>query len=244
MAYHKTYEELIQEAVSRALSLPKDPIQTDIFALALDLANQGAELIWQKWKWDAEKMDQFQTPDPDSDGIITFAEDVERVMAIKQVASGTDNVVPIWPEDEYLAAYMGANINTDRFQILAPDDDLYYRVKVGDSGTGTTGSYYCLALKKYAYVVVDAAYDPADPQNTPLDYRVARFVIHAGVPALRAYMMDGLKESQGMPTRGDFESLLTVALGRETFDQGRERRANPKTPMVDGLGADEWGADG
>jgi len=237
-----TYDTLIRDCVAEALCLPRDPIQTELFQVGLASANEHALIIWLSWKWDNEKMDEFETPTVDADGIITFASDVESVMAIKCLNDGSDVEVPIWPEDEYLAALYGGTVSSDRFQHLAATAAGLRRIRVEAPETGETPTYKALCLKKYVAAVVDAAYDSTNPTATPTDYRVLEVVIDRALPALKAAVKDSFRKMQGMVPEGNFKGLLNLALQRETYDSGRDRRTNPRSPTYSDVG--EWEQDG
>lgn len=240
---HPTYDAIIRDCIAEALCLPRDPISEELLGLALSAMNEQAEIIWLSWKWDNEKLDEFVTPTVDANGIIVFAEDVESVMAVKQIDASTDEGTFLWPQDEYLAAVRGETISTERFQQLGIDTTAataaqhYRRIRVEAPLDPTDPpSYKALCLKKCVRAVVDGAYDVTDPTATPTDYRVMTFLLDRAETSLRSAVKDTLRRSQGIPTEGQSGTLLNLALKRETFDSGRERRVEPKSPMFSDVG--------
>lgn len=238
---HPTYKEIIQDCISEALLLPNDPIQTPMRDLALAAANDHALIIWMAWKWDAEKIDEFETPVHDSDGIITFGSDVESVMAVKLITTGTTNTTHIWAQDEYIAAVNGVTVASDRFIHLAPDSSGNRRIRIYPPDDGTTATYKALALKKYTRATVESTYDVDNPSATPTDYRVLIFPIDRALPALKSAVRDALRRTRAIPLEKNFTTLMKMALQRETYDNARELRVNPKSPMFDEVG--EWDSD-
>jgi hypothetical protein len=237
-----TYDTLIRDCIAEALCLPRDPIQSELLDVGLASANEHALIIWMSWKWDNEKMDEFTTPTVGADGIITFASDVDSVMAVKCLNDGSDVEVPIWPEDEYLAASQGGTVSSDRFQQIASTTAGLRRIKVEVPETGETPVYKALCLKKYVDAIIDPAYPATLPATTPTDYRVLEVVIDRGIPALKAAVKDSLRRMQGMNPDGNFKALLNLALQRETYDSARDRRTNPRSPGYSDVGA--WDSDG
>lgn len=233
---HQTYKEIIQDCIAEALCLPRDPISVELRDLALASLNEQAEIIWFRWKWDNEKIDEFEAPAADEDGIITFAETVESIMAIRKVEEGETEGTGIWPEDEYLAAMSGNTVSSDKFQHLAADSDLNRRILVPVPTDGSTVTYRVLGLRKFTRAIVDADYDEADPTATPTDYRVLTFPIDRALSALRAEVKDSLRRAQNIPTEKRGKELLDMALDRETFDNAKDRRVVPQSPMFSDVG--------
>lgn len=233
---HQTYKEIIQDCIAEALCLPRDPISEELRDLALACLNEQAEIIWFRWKWDNEKLDEFEAPAADADGVITFDETVESIMAVRKVDEGETEGTGIWPEDEYLAAMRGDTVSSDKFQLLAADSDLNRRILVPVPDDDEAPTYYVLALKKFTRAIVDDDYDENDPTATPTDYRVLTFPIDRALPALKAELKDSLRRSQNIPTEKKGKELLQVALDRETFDNIRDRRVVPQDPMFSDVG--------
>ena len=228
-------KDILQDCIQQALGLPRDPIQTDIRDMALGILNEQAQVIWGSWPWDNEKLDEFTTPTPDSDGIITFASTVETVRAVRSIATGDTSGTRVWNQDELIASSKGVEVDTDRFVHLSDDSDGNRRIKVDDDNT-TTDTYKALCLKRWVDAVVDDAYDSASPSDTPTDYRVLTFILDRAEPALRAFVKDSLRLTQGMKVIGNGPVLLNNGINRETNDSDRERRLNPKSPMFSEVG--------
>jgi hypothetical protein len=226
-----TFQQLIQQAVQEALGLPRDPIATDIRDLALATANMQGKIIWLSWPYDNEKLDEF-TDTPDANGIITLPATVDIVRAVKCIAAGTTEGTRVWPESELIAAAAGETLSSDRFHYLA-DLEGFRRIKVGD----TTASYRILALARWTDATVEADYDPASPEDTPTDYRVLQFPLDRAEPALMEFIKDALRVWDGAAPTRDGGNLLQVAMNRETKQQDRDDRLNPRCPAYDEVGA-------
>jgi hypothetical protein len=230
-----TIEAILLDCISQALSLPRDPVQTDIRDLALCTFNEQGRIIWDKWPWDNEKM-PTQTITPDTDGIVTFGATVDVVRAIRGYNAGQTTGNRLFNEDDLIAAANGLDVTSDRFQYMAEEDNCM-RIRVNtDDGYAT---YQALCLSRWVDAVVDDDYDPADPTATPTDYRVLTFAIYRAEPALRAYIKDALRvEFQGRQALGNAKELLQTALQRDTYDADRERRVNPRAPQFTEIG--DW----
>lgn len=239
---HSTYWEIIRDAAMSALFLPADGVSEDILEIGLAAANEAAEEIWLSWPFDNEKMDEFETPAPDDDGIITFGSDVESVRALRAISTdavtGIERTQAIWNEVDVLAAYSGGSVSSDRFQHLAATSAGLRRIRVAIPTDGSTPTYKALGLKKYTKATIEGAYDSEDPTATPTDYRVMTFVLDRAEGALRAKVKDALRMAQGMQTVGNGDALLQLALRREMIDSDREQRVNVRTPMFDEVG--DW----
>lgn len=218
------------------MGLPRDPIATDIRDLALGMINARGRIIFDSWPWDNAKIDEFTAPTPAASGIITFLSNVESIRALKAFSAGdTDAGTRVWNQDELLAAAQGLDVASDRFIYLADSATGCRRIQV-DADAGTENTYKVLALKRYVDAVVDDDYDPAAPEDTPTDYRVATFVIDRAEPALRAQVIDQLRIWDGEAPTGEGTSLVALAHRRETEDQDREKRFNPRYPMFAEVG--------
>jgi hypothetical protein len=117
--------DIIRDAVSLGLSLPRDPIQDELLQTGLTAYNHYGRAVWAKWPFDNEKLDAFEI-DSDADGIITFATTVAEIRSIrlKDEATGVAAVAVsgrIFNQDELLAEAQGEEITEDRFQYLADD---------------------------------------------------------------------------------------------------------------------------
>lgn len=229
-------KDILVDCIQQAMGLPRDPIQIDDRDLALASFNENGRIIWDSWSWDNEKIDEFEAPAADADGIITFAADVETIRAIKAVKTGTtDSTTRIWNQDDLIAAAHGVVVDSDKFIHLADYNGLR-RIRVATDEAVT--SYRVLALARWVDVFVDPNYDEDDPSATPLDYRVKTFIIDRAEPALRAAIKDDLRGAIGRRRTGNADKLLNMALQRETYDSDRERRVDPRYPMFIELG--DW----
>lgn len=231
-----TYETIIEECVQQALALPSNAITTEIRDLALATANEQGRIIWDSWPFDNEKLDEFDAPTADSDGIITFASNVDVVRAVMAEVTGQDTTTRIWAQDELMAAARGESVQSERWIPLADSSDGCRRIQVNADDDVTT--YRILALKRYVDAVVDDSYDSTNPTATPTDYRVLEYVLDRTEPALRAYVKDALRGYAGFPQHNTGPKLLEQALKREIYDGGRERRVEPRYPMFDDV--DSW----
>lgn len=231
----KTIKTILQDCVAEAMGLPRDELPIDMRDLALAALNEWATVIWGSWPFDNEKLDEFTTPSPDADGIITFAATVDVVRAIKAVTTGNDDAdVRIWNQDELLAAAQGVSVSSERFLHLKDDAAGCRRIKVAVDAS--VSAYKCLALARYVEATVEADYDEADPDATPTDYRVQTFLLDRAEPALRAYVKDALRKFEGIPQEKTGERLLALAVNREQLDSDRERRVEPRAPMFEDVG--------
>lgn len=230
----KTVETILLDSISQALSLPRDPVQTDIRDLALSVFNEQGRIIWDKWPWDAEKLTE-QTVTPDSSGIITFGATVDIVRSLRSISTGETVGTRIWNQDELIAAARGEDIETERFQHLAEANNCV-RILVPDATTYPT--YKALCLSRWVDAVVDDAYDATNPTATPTDYRVLTFAVYRAEPALCAMIKDALREFVGRPRLKNGGELLNMALQRDVYDADRERRIDPRCPMFEEI--DEW----
>jgi hypothetical protein len=236
-----TVKEILQDCIQQALSLPRDPIQTDIRDLALSAYNEEGRIIWDSWPWDNEKVDEFTAPTASSEGIITFASTVDVVRAIKGYDDSSDvDGTRIWNEDELIAAANGESVSTDRFQHLADSSTGCRRIKVATDND--SGVYKALCLKRWVDAIVDAAYSSTTPSATPTDYRVLTFAVDRAETALREQIKDKLRIYRGKPVRGLGDKLLKTAMNRDQLDSDRERRINPRCPQFSDVGSWNRGA--
>ena len=113
----KTIETILLDCISQALSLPRDPVQTDIRDLALSVFNEQGRIIWDKWPWDAEKMAE-QTIVPDASGIVTFGATIDVVRSVRAIDSGETVGARIWNQDELIAAAHGVILRRSASSIL------------------------------------------------------------------------------------------------------------------------------
>ena len=227
-----TVYELIQSCMP-SIGLPITPIQSDIVDMALASYNVDGKTVFNAWPWDNSKLDEFTSPTPDSGGIITFAANVDIIRAIRYLDAGTTDFTEegtgTFNEDEILSARYGLSVGEDKWQTLADSTAGYRRIKVPTDNI--TSVIRVLAAKRFTPAVISAAYDPANPTATPTDYRVLSFEIDRAEPALREYMVDALRTYLGMGAVGKASTNLQVAINRETGQQNKEVRIEPKSPM-------------
>ena len=229
-----TFWQIIQNAVQEGLGLPRDPIALDIRDLALASANNRGKIIWSSWPFDNEKIDEFTAPAPSANsGVIVFGSDVDAIRAIKAVAAGATEGTRLWSEDDLIAASQGGEVSGDRFIYLS-DYQGCRRIKVSDP----TASYRVLALSKWVDAIVDPDYNVVDPSATPTDYRVLTFPLDRAEPALLEMVKDDLRVWDGMAPKGEGSSLMQLARNRETDQQDRDERLNPRCPAYSEAG--DW----
>ena len=229
-----TVEDILTDCIQQALGLPRTPLDTEVRDLALGAYNEEGRIIWDEWPWDNEKLDEFTAPTADSDGIITFASNVEVIQAVKASVTGATETTRIWNEADRIAASRGVSVSEDKFGHMADDSDGYKRIRVDPDNDAS--SYTVLALKRWVDATVDAAYDSSAPTATPLDYRVETFIIDGAEPALRAAIKDVLRMWDGQRPLGNRDRLLGVALRRDQLDEDRDHRINPRSPMFSEVG--------
>jgi len=87
-----TFSEIITDCVQQALGLPRDQLEVELRDLALSAMNEQGRIIWDSWPWDNEKLDEFDSPTPDADGIITFAANVDVVRALRSLDSSSSSI--------------------------------------------------------------------------------------------------------------------------------------------------------
>jgi hypothetical protein len=229
-----TFWQIIQNAVQDGLGLPRDPIAVDIRDLALSSANNRGKIIWSSWPFDNEKMDEFTAPTPSAQsGVIVFSADVDAIRAVKVVPAGATEGTRIWSEDELNAAAQGGAVSSERFIYLS-DYQGCRRIKVADP----TLTYRVLALSKWVDAIVDPLYSPATPSATPTDYRVLTFPLDRAEPALLEMVKDDLRVWDGNAPKGEGISLMQLAKNRETEQQDRDQRLNPRYPAYSEVG--DW----
>jgi hypothetical protein len=232
-----TAETLMKRAIRDGMGYREDEdMDVELRNVALGAFNTHGRIIFDTWKWDNAKMDEFTAPDPDADGIITFASDVESIRALISITADGDQRARVWNEDELIAATNGDQVASDRFQHLADDSSGNRRILVDSDADAA--SYRVLARKRFIEAIIDPAYDPNDPSATPLDYRVMTFIIDRAEPALQGFMTDEVRDFDGRRTRGSGGELLKVARKLESEQSDRETRINPRTPQFSEMG--DW----
>jgi hypothetical protein len=229
-----TYADLIADCVALALLLPKTPIQEEVRDIALAVANHRARIIWSKWPWDNEKMDEFTAPAA-VNGIITFPVTVDVVRAISSVDADGGRT-RIWNEDEVIAAAQGLKVSSERFQYLADAAGALRRIQVAEDTSLDGATFKALCLARYVPAIVDPAYSATNPTATPTDYRVLNFVLDRAEAAFMEFICDALRVWSGQQKLNEGDDLMTAAIKREQYDGDRERRTNPKVPMFEGVG--------
>jgi hypothetical protein len=227
-------KSLIQDSVQSVLLLPRDPLQTQIRDLALAEVNNQGRIIFDAWPWDNSKIDPFDSPASDSDGIITFASTVDVIRAIRTIDTANTTGIPIFNQDEINAAINGETVSSERFIHLADSAAGCRRIQVDEEKAAAT--YKVLALKRFityqSLASTEAGYDATR------DYALVSFVIDRAEPALRAFVDDALRRYSGTSPVGNGGELLSEAKNRETSQQQRERRAEPRYPAYEEVG--DW----
>lgn len=236
----QTISQIINECVQQALGLDPetDGLQTEIRNVALNVVNHKGKMIWDSWPWDNSKLDEFTAPTADSDGIITFAANVDIIRAIRTVNTSQNSATPVFNEDEIVAARIGSVSPSDTYQHLADSSDGYRRIKIDtEIATDASSTIKVLALKRWVDLTVDDSYSSSNPSATPYDYRVAVFPLDKAVPALKEFVIDGLKVWDGQAASGGGSAALKIAVDRETQFQEREKRIIPATEYFSEVGA-------
>jgi len=211
-----TIHELIQDCVQDGLGLPADPIQTDVYDRALRYVNSEGQKIWDAWPWDNTKLDEFEAPTPDSDGIITFASNVDIIRAVRTAGSDTEAGVRIYNQDEIQAAGYGQTVSSDHFIRLADDGSGNRRIQVDDEDA----TYRILATYRFTpYTTVTAATD-----SYPID---------VAEQALKAFVCDRLRIWAGEQPTGEGVDLLAQAHGKENDIADRDYQLLPRHPYFD-----------
>lgn len=222
-----TILNIIKDAVQSVLLLDRDDISTDVRDMCLAIVNTQGKIIFDSWPWDNSKIDEFDSPASDADGIITFAATVGEIRAIRSKSSSTQTSEPLYAQDDVLNALNGASVQSSGFTYLADSTAGYRRIKVPSQSA--LGDYRVLALKRcptYSSLAVgDTGYDAT------VDYSLVGFVIDRAESALRAYLEDSLRAYNGFQMMGQGVQLLQMAKDRETKTQQREARVNPRSPM-------------
>ncbi len=235
----QTISQIINECVQQALGLDPetDGLQTEIRNVALNIANHKGKMMWDSWPWDNSKLDEFTAPTA-VDGVITFAANVDIIRAIRTVNTSQNSATPVFNEDEVVAARIGSVSPSDTYQHLSDSSDGYRRIKIDTTiATDASQTIKVLALKRWVDFTVDAAYSASAPTATPYDYRVATFPLDKAVPALKEFVIDGLKVWDGQAPGGGGSSALKIAIDREIQLQERERRIIPSTEYFSEVGA-------
>jgi len=226
-----TIKAIIQDCVQEALGLPRDPIATDIRDLALSAVNTRGRIVWDAWPWDNSKVDAFTVVASGTHGILQMPVTVDVVRAVRLAG---DDGYRLYPQDEILAAANGSDIEGERFQYVT-DFEGCRRIMLGAEAAGKT--YSVLALSRWVDATVEEDYDPDEPADTPTDYRVMTFAIDRAEPALREFVKDALRAWAGDAPQGAGSDLLALAKNRETKQQDREIRVNPRCPMFEEVGS-------
>ncbi len=210
-----TIQQIIQDALPY-IGLPRSPIQADVLDVALAIVNVEAEDIFNAVDWVNARMDVF-TATPDANGVITFAENVDVIRAVRTIDStNTNSGNPIFNEDEVLAASQGAGISSNAFQHLSDDDNGCRRIKVSTEDTPAT--YAVLALKRLT-------------KYTTSNYTTATFPIDRAVGVLQKKVINALRGWQGLTPVHDARGSLLVAVNREKGLTQTQERFVPQTPM-------------
>lgn len=196
-----TVKELISRAASKALGVPKSPLQLDVRDAGLDAYNLYGRKIHDVWPWDNTKVDEI-TCTPDDDGIITLPAYVDTVRAVRCVSQALSSGSYGVPNRDPVVAYHNdaGGQPTRQYEVLADDDDGFRRIWVpGDS----TSEYVVLPLRRFVEVTAN-------------NYDTESFPIDRAEPALFEYVFDYLREWGGLTPGGKGQSTLDLAIRRET----------------------------
>lgn len=222
-----TIQAIIQDAVQSVMLVDRDNIPNEIRDLCLSVINTEGRIIFDAWPWDNAKIDEFDIPASDADGIVTFAATVGEIRAIRAVSSGTQSADPVFAQDEVLAAINGNTVDTARFIYLSDDSSGNRRIRL--SAACDAGDYKVLALKRCP--VYSALDSDDDGYDATVDYSLVGFVVDRAEPALRAFVEDAIRRYLGYPQMNRGAGLLQVAISRESKQQQKEHRVNPRYPM-------------
>lgn len=235
--------DIIKDAVSDGLGLPRDPIQSDVMAEAVSRYNKMGQVIWDNYLWRSRYIDQFDTDDAthvsnyDTDtGIITFTSIVNAVHAIRPVASDNTADYAMWPQDQVNAARNGETVESGRYIILSKDSSGLFRIQVPTDDN--ISKYRILADLRFVEATIEDSYDSGNESATPTDYRVLKWIVDPAIPALSAAVADELRSWEGVSTKGDWNALLQNAKDNETKLEPREQVFTPASPMFGDIG--DW----
>ena len=241
-----TVLEIIQDAVSDGLGLPRDPIQNDVMAEGIARYRKVGKVIFDLFPWDNRKTPNFDTDDAtymtsyDTDtGIITFAATIDIVRAIRAVS--TSNTAPdgiVYAQSEINAAINGVDVSSGRFDPLPDDSNGCRRILIQKDDA--VAKYRILATARFIPAIIDSAYDSTDPSATPTDYRVLEWPIDHADSAIIAYMSDELRGWDGQRLKNDWKELLSGAIGKVTEQQARGKEVFPQVGMFGDLGDDTY----
>jgi len=249
----RTVIDIVEDAVSDGLGLPRSPMQLDVLKEALARYQKCGKIIFDLVNWDNGKLPYFQTDDTDSTlmtsfdtttGIITFGTSIDIIRAIRPVdpnnVSNTNSA--IWAQNQVNAAVNGDDVSPGRFIPMNDDANGNRRIQVQvDDGITT---YKIVASKRFIPAVIDAAYDVSDESATPTDYRVLTWPVDHSDPAIVAYMADELRSWDGQTEKKDWSALVQVAVNKTENIQARDHAVYPESPMFsdgdDGYGNSTW----
>lgn len=223
--------DLLVRAIKLAMNVPQDRIQNDVMRFALDSYNHYGQLVWNQWKWDNAKLTD-KTYTPDSDGIIELDADVESVRAVYTGTTDTTKEAVSNFESTLKAGGAAPALTNATFEYLADNDSGQRRIKVSNADT----TYTVLALKRFVEATIEDGYDSESPDDTPTDYRVAKWTLDRAKPAIVAYVSDQIRQMQGKPVGDQGGSALASAIEREESFQAKDHRVVPSHPGYDEIG--------
>lgn len=213
-----------------AVGLERDAPPLDVCQQCLDIINIEGQKMWQSWAWRNAKIDEFDAPAPDSNGIITFDATVGVIRAVRatSIAAGSDSVLSVFNQDEVAAAQQGEEVGSGRWVALADDSDGCRRVKVDT--TNDTG-WKVLALKRWV------KFQMADSDTSETYYTTARIPITELEPALLDSLTDALRaRSTGAVPSGNAGSAVANAIRQEMEVEQREKKVIPRNPLFGDVG--------
>ena len=238
----RTVVDIVEDAVSDGLGLPRSPMQLDVLKEALARYQKCGKIIFDMVNWDNGKIPYFQTDDTDATlmtsydtatGIITFGSSIDILRAIRPIdpANLANENYALWAQNQVNAAVNGLDVSPGRFIPMNDDANGNRRIQVQiDDGITT---YKIVAVKRFVPAIIDDAYDYRDPSATPTDYRVLTWPIDHSDPAIVAYMADELRTWDGQTAKNDWTALVQVAINKTENMQARDKAVYPQDPMFD-----------
>jgi len=231
--------DILKDAISDGLGLPRDPIQNDILNEALARYEKCGKTIFDSFQWDTTKVDSFLTSNATyvnsfTNNIITFETNIDIILAVRPVEDTTiDDNPALWPQDEVDAAIRGEQVSSGRFTYLTDDTSNRRRIRVyADDNVDT---YRILARKRFVPAIVDPAYSALDPSATPTDYRVLTWLIDHADAALVSYISDEFRAWDGQKKQNDWKALLASAVHKVEELQATEHVVYPMDGMFSDL---------
>jgi len=239
-----TVLEIIEDAVSDALGLERDPIQNNVIQEGIARYRKCGKIIFDLFPWDNRKLPYFNTDSADATlmtsyttttGIIIFGTSIDIVRAVRSIetSDNDDTGGLIWAQSVINAAVIGENVSSVRF--IPMDDSAAGNRRISVRIDDEVAKYRIVATKRFVPAIIDAAYDALDPTATPTDYRVLEWPIHHADPAIVAYVADELRGWDGQTEKEDWNSLLQVGINKVDNQQARDHQITPQDPEFNDL---------